>query len=306
MKALKIYIYFLAIASIAFSQPITPIPLHVEDVNPAKVKLGKQLFFDPILSKNDTIACTNCHILNDGGDDNLKHSFGIDGKEGNINSPTVFNARYNFVQFWNGRAKDLQAQASGPIENPVEMGNNFPNLIKTLNNTPYKKEFEAIYKDGVTKNNITDALSEYEKTLITPNSPFDRYLRGDKKAINGSAKRGYELFLQKGCIACHNGVNIGGSLYNKFGYTQSATSNNTGRYAITHDIDDKYFFKVPSLRNIAKTAPYLHDGRYNTLDETVKFMLKYQLGKTSTQKEVDDIVSFLNSLTGKIPKEAIK
>ncbi len=202
-KGMKYHIILLTTASIftlLHCEPITPIPLHVRDVNPEKVKLGKKLFFDTMLSKNNTIACTNCHILNDGGDDNLKVSFGIDGKKGTINSPTVFNSRYNFVQFWNGRAKDLQDQAGGPIENPVEMGNTFPNLIKTLKNSHYKKEFESIYKDGITKQNITDAISEYEKTLITPDSPFDRYLRGDKNAISKMAKRATNSSKQKAVL----------------------------------------------------------------------------------------------------------
>jgi cytochrome c peroxidase len=276
----------------------------VSDVNPQKVLLGKKLFFDTILSKNNTIACTNCHMLNDGGDDNLKVSFGINGQKGAINSPTIYNARYNFVQFWNGRAKDLQDQASGPIENPVEMGNSFANLIKTLNKTQYKKEFSKIYENGITKKNITDAISEYEKTLITPDAPFDKYLRGGKSAISQKAKNGYNLFKSKGCIACHNGINIGGNLYNKFGFIEESTSDNLGRYTLTKNPLDKYFFKVPSLRNIAKTAPYLHDGRYDNLKEVVKFMLRYQLGKTATKEEISDIIEFLKSLSGEMPKSA--
>jgi len=167
MKYLMILILF---TTIFCAEPITPIPLHVTDVNTQKAKLGKKLFFDTILSKNNTVACVSCHFLNDGGDDNQKASFGIDGQKGNINSPTVLNSRYNFVQFWDGRAKDLQDQAAGPIENPVEMGNTFPNLIKTLKNSSYKEKFANIYKDGITKQNITDSIAEYEKTLITPNS----------------------------------------------------------------------------------------------------------------------------------------
>ena len=304
MKYLKKFTLLSLLLSSIYAQPITPIPLHVDDVNPKKVKLGHKLFFDTILSKNNTIACVNCHLLKDGGDDNLKVSFGINGKKGIINSPTVLNARYNFVQFWDGRAKTLQDQAGGPIENPVEMGNNFKNLIKTLKNSPYKKEFENIYKDGITKQNITDAISEYEKTLITPNSPFDRYLRGDKTAISNKAKKGYELFKSKGCIACHNGVNIGGNLYERFGFTQQSTTDNLGRYNITKDPLDKYFFKAPTLRNIEKTAPYLHDGRFSNLKDVIRFMLNFQLAKTSTQKEVDAILAFLKTLTGELPKNA--
>jgi len=304
MKHINILTILFISISLSCAEPITPIPLHVDDVNMQKVKLGHDLFFDTILSKNNTIACVNCHILDGGGDDDLKVSFGIDGKKGVINSPTVLNARYNFVQFWNGRAITLQKQASGPIENPVEMGNSFPNLIKILKNSPYEEKFIKIYKDGITKANITDAISEYEKTLITPNSPFDKYLRGDKTAISKKAKKGYNLFKSKGCIACHNGINIGGNLYEKFGYTQDVNTDNPGRFEVTKNPLDKYFFKVPTLRNIEKTAPYLHDGRYNNLKNVIKFMLKYQLAKTSTKEEVNEIYSFLKTLNGELPKGA--
>ena len=291
------------LCTLSFSQePITPIPLHVNDVNPIKVRLGKKLFFDPILSKDGTIACVNCHILTEGGDDNLKFSFGIDGKEGNINSPTVLNARYNFVQFWDGRAKNLQEQAEGPITNPVEMGNNFKNLLSVLNKTSYKEEFEKIYKDGITKKNITDAIAEFEKTLITPNAPFDRYLKGDKNAISQKAKTGYEIFKSKGCIACHHGINLGSNMYAKFGLLKDIKGKNLGRYEITKKESEKYLFKVPTLRNIALTAPYMHDGRYDTLEDAVKFMSYHQLGKIISDKEIDSIVAFLKTLTGEILK----
>ncbi len=182
------------------------------------------------------------------------------------------------------------------------MGNTFKNLIKTLNNSHYKKEFDGIYKDGITKKNIINTIAEYEKTLITPNAPFDRYLRGDKNALTKEQKEGYELFKTKGCIACHNGINIGGNLYAKFGQVIKIKGKNLGRYNVTHNKLDRYFFKVPTLRNIALTAPYLHDGRYNTLDGVVRFMLLYQLGKKANSDEVKKIVSFLHSLTGELPK----
>ncbi len=289
--------------SFLMANDITPIPLKVTDINPQKATLGKKLFFDTILSKNNTVACVNCHILSDGGDDNRQFSIGINNQSGNINSPTVLNSRYNFVQFWNGRAKDLQEQAASPIENPVEMGNNFPNLIKTLKKSSYKKEFDAIYKNGITKENITDAIAEYEKTLITPNAPFDKYLRGDKNAITKIQKEGYELFKSKGCISCHNGINIGGNLYAKFGVFKEAKSKSLGRYEVTHNKLDKYFFKVPTLRNISLTAPYLYDGRYTKLSDMVKFMISYQLGKKAKQDDINKIIAFLISLTGKLPKQ---
>ncbi len=288
---------------ISSAEPITPIPLIIQ-TDKAKVELGKKLFFDTILSADDTISCASCHDLQNGGDDGLKFSFGIDAKEGDINSPTVYNAVYNFRQFWNGSAKNLAHQTFSPIENPVEMGNTFKELIITLEKTPYKQKFENIYSDGITKENIGDAIAEYEKTLITPNAPFDKYLRGDKDAITQIQKEGYELFKAKGCIACHHGINVGGNLYNKFGVMAEVKSKRLGRYEVTKKESDKYYFKVPSLRNIEQTAPYLHDGRYDKLEDVVKFMARYQLGRTISQEEVEKIVSFLSSLSGEIPESA--
>ena len=297
------YIFLFLFFTFLNAEPITPIPQTIE-VNEKKAELGKKLFFDTILSADNTISCASCHDLQNGGDDGLKFSFGISGKEGDINSPTVYNAVYNFRQFWNGSAKDLAHQTWGPIENPVEMGNKFNKLIFTLKQTSYKKEFDNIYKDGITKINIGDAIAEYEKTLITPNAPFDKYLRGDKLAITQEQKDGYELFKTKGCIACHHGINVGGNLYNKFGVMENVKSKRLGRYEVTKNEADKYYFKVPSLRNIAETAPYLHDGRYDNLEDVVKFMAHYQLGRIVSEEEVNKIVVFLSSLTGEIPSSA--
>jgi cytochrome c peroxidase len=241
-----------------------------------------------------------------GGDDNLQYSFGINAQEGNMNSPTVLNATNNFRQFWDGRAKNLQVQAAGPIENPVEMGFSFKKLIPKLNKSEYKALFAKIYKEGITKNSITDAIAEYEKTLVTPNAPFDKYLRGDKNALTQKQKEGYELFKSKGCISCHHGVNLGGNLYSKFGVVQDSKSTSLGRYNVTHKNRDKYYFKVPTLRNITLTAPYFHDGRTQSLEEAIKIMSQLQLGRYFTQDEVEKIEAFLYSLEGEIPKgEAI-
>jgi len=286
-----------------YAEPISAIPQSIP-VDKQKVSLGKELFFDTILSIDNTISCASCHNLDKGGDDDLKFSFGIKSQEGDINAPTVYNAVFNFRQFWNGSAKDLAQQAKGPIQNPIEMGNTFENLIKTLNQTPYQKKFQAIYPDGITKDNIADAIAEFEKTLITPNSPFDNYLRGDQSALSQKQKDGYTVFKSKGCISCHHGVNIGGNLYNKFGVLKDIKSNRTGRYEVTKKEADKYYFKVPSLRNITQTAPYLHDGRFEKLDDVVKFMAHYQLGRTISQEEVNQVVAFLDSLTGEIPQSA--
>jgi cytochrome c peroxidase len=296
------FILLLLSVSILYGvDPITPI-VQPTDLDIEKVKLGKKLFFDARLSRNDTIACVSCHNLAAGGDDNLQYSFGINGQEGNMNSPTVLNASNNFRQFWDGRAKNLQEQAAGPIENPIEMGFSFKELIPKLNKSEYKALFSKVYKEGITKNSITDAIAEYEKTLVTPNAPFDEYLRGDKNALSKKQKEGYELFKSKGCITCHHGVNLGGNLYSKFGVVEDSKTTSLGRYNVTHKNRDKYYFKVPTLRNITLTSPYFHDGRTKSLQEAIKIMSQLQLGRYFTQDEVEKIEAFLYSLEGEIPK----
>ena len=281
---------------------IRPIPEKVE-VDSKKAMLGKKLFFDPILSKDNTISCATCHILEEGGDDGLQYSFGIGGAKGSMNAPTVLNAVFNFRQFWDGRAPDLKAQVKDPIRNPKEMGQDLDELVlKLKKHTAYRLAFEKVYTDGITKENIADAIAEYEKTLITPNGPFDRYLKGDKNAISQEAKRGYALFKEKGCILCHNGVNVGGNLYNKFGVYKDANSTDLGRYNITGREEDRYIFKVPSLRNVARTAPYMHDGRFTKLRDAVSFMTQYQLGRYMEPEEIDAIVAFLETLNGSLPE----
>jgi len=289
------------LSTILFSAPIKPIPTEMK-VDANKVQLGKKLFFDPILSKDGTISCASCHDLQNGGDDALKFSFGIGGQEGNINSPTVYNAVFNFRQFWDGRAKDLKEQVIGPIENPVEMGHSMAAAVEILKKSnSYLKDFNHIYSDGITKDNVADAIAEFEKVLITPDSPFDRYLKGEKEAISQKAKEGYRLFESKGCILCHHGVNVGGNFYNKFGIYKDVNSTHLGRYNITKREEDKYVFKVPSLRNIALTAPYMHDGRVFTLKEAVELMTKYQLGRHMDTGDTEAIAAFLESLTGELP-----
>jgi cytochrome c peroxidase len=300
---LKYFLLSFFILSYLQAEPISPIPKNVH-VDSKKAALGKLLFFDTLLSRDNTVSCSTCHDLQNGGDDGFKFSFGIKGREGDINAPTVYNAVFNFRQFWNGRAKDLAEQAKGPVENSVEMGHSLKELVPILNQSPYRKKFLKVYDDGVTQDNIADAIAEFEKALITPNAPFDNYLRGDNSAITQEEKEGYIIFKSKGCIACHHGVNVGGNLYNKFGIMKDAHSKRLGRYEVTKKESDKYYFKVPTLRNIELTAPYLHDGRFKTLDEVVKFMAYYQLGRTITQDEVDKIVVFLRTLTGEIPEIA--
>ncbi|WP_418178972.1 cytochrome-c peroxidase [Aliarcobacter lanthieri] len=281
------------------NEPIKPIPLEI-NLDVKKVNLGKELFFDTSLSRTNTISCHSCHNLEQGGVDNLQFSFGVDGKIGNINTPTVFNSTFNFVQFWNGRAKNLKEQVHGPITNPAEMDISFEELIEKIRTTKYENKFKEIYQDGITKDNISDAIAEYEKSLITPNSPFDKYLRGDENAISNKAKNGYKLFKEQGCIACHHGVNIGGNLYSKFGTLIDIESDSKGRFEVTNNEIDKYYFKVPTLRNIELTFPYLHNGSIDNLEDTVKFMANYQLGQSLTQDEINNIVAFLLSLTGEL------
>lgn len=280
---------------------LSPIPIKIE-FDAKKAELGKKLFVDPILSKDKTLSCLSCHNLQTNGADTVAFTTGIDGMIGDFNTPTVYNAVFNFRQFWDGRAKNLEDQALGPIVNPVEMGNSIDQVLRDLKaNSKYHKYFNDIYEDGITKENLAEVLGEFGKILITPNSKFDNYLRGDESAISSSAKRGYHLFKRKGCVSCHNGVNIGGNLYNKFGIYKDITMRSMGRYAITKQEEDKYVFKVPSLRNVAITAPYMHDGRARSLKEAVNMMSEYQLGRPMKEEELLSIVSFLETLTGELP-----
>lgn len=281
---------------------ITPIPKNAS-YNIEKANLGKKLFFDTRLSKNDTISCASCHNLEDGGDDNLPVSFGIDGKTGTRNSPTILNSRYNYTQFWDGHAKSLAEQVKGPIHNPVEMGTNFKEIITKLNkDKSYKNEFSKIYKEGITAFSISDTIAEFEKALTTPNSKFDQYLRGDTKALNKNELEGYKLFKEYGCIACHNGVNIGGNLLQKIGVVKEFKNEDFGLFNTTKKEEDKYYFKVPSLRNVALTAPYFHDGRIPTLEKAVEKMMEHQVGFVLQKKEFENVILFLKTLTGEKPK----
>ena len=287
------------------SEPIQPIPA-VETADPGKVELGKMLFFEPRLSKSGFISCNSCHNLSTGGADNLPSSVGHGWELGPINSPTVLNSRFNFVQFWDGRAKDLVEQAGGPIENPREMASNHTLAVQVLNSIPgYEKWFNAAYGDGeITIERVTDAIAAFEETLVTPGAPFDRWLEGDDKALSKEARAGYELFKAKGCTACHVGVNAGGTMYQKFGLVKpyERDTKTMGRYDVTKNEADKYFFKVPTLRNIELTAPYFHDGSVWDLREAVKMMGEYQLGIPVSDAEAEKIIAFLQALTGKQPE----
>ncbi len=290
---------------------VSPVP-EVVNTNAAKVTLGRRLFHDPILSGDGTISCASCHSLDRGGADGRVSSLGIHNQVGGINSPTVLNARFNFVQFWDGRAANLAEQAGGPIGNPSEMGSSLDAAVTALNASPaYPGLFRAAYTDGVTAANLRDAIAAYEETLVTP-SRFDRFLKGDTHALTADERAGAELFVSTGCITCHQGVNVGGTSYQRMGAVRNyfadrgtpLTEADNGRFNQTHNEADRHFFKVPTLRNVGLTAPYLHDGSRTTLDETVRVMARYQLGRTLDDAQVTHLVAFLNALTGEIPAAA--
>ncbi len=272
-----------------------------KDLDAKKVLLGKMLFTDKALSADGTISCASCHDGMSYGVDQAKTSTGIRGQKGAINAPTTFNARYHFAQFHDGRADDLKSQATGPLTNPIEMGNTLENVVKTVKkNNFYSVRFQQLYKDGITMDNILDAIAEFENALVTP-SRFDEYLQGDKKALRDVEVQGLELFKSYGCIACHNGINIGGNLFQKLGIMKEYEGSSLGRYNVTKEEKDKKYFRVPTLRNINWTHPYLHDGSIEQLDKCVQFMGEYQMGIKIPPEDVQKIEFFLQSLTGKIP-----
>ncbi|MBO2645973.1 cytochrome-c peroxidase [Shewanella algae] len=278
----------------------------VKITEPEKVELGKMLYFEPRLSKSGFISCNSCHNLSMGGVDALPTSIGHAWQEGPINSPTVLNADYMLAQFWDGRAKDLKEQAAGPIANPKEMGFTHELASETVASMPaYRTRFKQVYgSEEVNIDRITDAIAAFEKTLVTPNSAFDKYLEGDKKAISAEAKAGYQLFKDKGCVACHNGPAVGGTMYMKMGLIKPFHTDNPaeGRKGVTGKEADKMVFKVPTLRNIELTYPYFHDGSVWNLEEAVNTMSDIQLGQKLTEKETQEMVAFLKSLTGEQPK----
>ena len=287
------------------SSPIRPLPEHI-DLDARKVALGDRLFHDKRLSRDNTIACASCHDVSAGGVDGLAHSIGIGGGRTAVNSPTVLNSGFNFVQFWDGRAMTLEAQIDGPVHHPGEMGSNWQQIIsKLLQDPEYISAFDAAYANGLQIRNIKDAIATYERSLVTPNARFDRYLRGQADAINDREKAGYELFAALGCISCHQGQNVGGNMFQKFGVVGdyfrdrgNITQADYGRYNVTGDEDDIHVFKVPSLRNVELTAPYFHDGSTETLESAVQVMATYQLGQALSPSKVDQIVAFLKTLTG--------
>ncbi len=294
----------LGVTNASAKEPIQPIG-PAKGINAAMAELGKKLYFDPRLSKSGFISCNSCHNLSMGGTDNLKTSIGDHWQQGPINAPTVLNSSMNLAQFWDGRAKDLKAQAGGPIANPGEMAFTHELAVEVLESIPaYAMEFKQVFgKEGVDIDKITDAIAEFEKTLVTPNSRFDKWLKGDKKALSADEAAGYNLFKSSGCTACHNGPAVGGNSFQKMGVVEpyKAKSPAEGLVAVTGKDADRFKFKVPTLRNVEMTYPYFHDGEAETLTEAVDIMGRLQLGKKFNDKENAQIVAFLKTLTGDQP-----
>ena len=287
---------------------------------PAKVELGKMLYHDPRLSSNGVLSCNSCHNVMGAGDDNRAGSIGVKDQVGGRSAPSVYNSAFSSVQFWDGRAPSLEEQARGPVTNPGEMGmKSWDDVVARLKAMPeYTKAFAAAFsgENSVTADNAVKAIAAYERTLITPNSPYDKYVKGDKAALTEQQVRGMNTFAEVGCVGCHSGPAFNGpqlpegtGFYQKFPGNENGVleakygfSNDLGRFEATKDASDKHFFKVPTLRNIALTAPYFHNGKVQTLEEAIKVMGTLQLNKDLSSEQVADIAAFLNGLTGEFPK----
>ncbi len=290
--------------------PITPLQ-PTTNLDREKVALGRQLFHDPRLSKNGAVSCASCHNLTAGGADVGARSFGVSGEPTATNTPTVFNSANNVAQFWDGRAATLEEQIDGPLQHPDEMGSTWQQTIGIVSADPtYVDAFFSIYGGPASPERIRDAIAEFERTLVTLDAPFDRFLRGDKTAITAEARRGYERFQTYGCISCHQGRNVGGNIYQRLGIVEpyfgedEVTPANLGRFNVTGHDADRHVFKVPSLRNVALTAPYFHDGSVETLEQAIAIMGFYQLGRALPQSDIADIAAFLRSLTGQVQEAA--
>jgi len=283
---------------------IQPLP-DLLNIDTEWVNLGKALFHSKLLSKDNSISCASCHMIDYGGDDGFPLSLGVNSQLGERNSPTVLNAVFNFRQFWDGRSSNLAEQVSGPIHNPKEMDTNWAQVIIKLEQAnEFKQAFAELGSPRINANDIIRAITAYQETLITPNAPIDLFLKGNLQALSEQQKRGYNKFRTFGCISCHQGKNIGGNLYQKLGrldiHVPEDLLQDLGRYQITKAESDKHVFKVPSLRNVADTAPYFHNGSVETLEQAVTIMAKAQLGRQLEQQDVQDLVAFLKSLSAPV------
>jgi len=316
-------------SSLAFAGPWQALPdtAPAPADNPtteAKVELGKMLFFDPRFSSTGTVSCFSCHNVMEGGDDHRPTSIGVHGQVGGRNAPTVWNAAFQSVQFWDGRAASLEDQAKGPPTNPIEMGmEDLDATIGRIRAIPgYKPYFQSAFGDGdvITMDNAAKAIAAYERILITPNSPYDRYIKGDDKAMSEQQVRGMATFAAVGCTACHSGpafngaagLAVGKGMFVKFPTFPGSEyekryqlSADPGRFAATGQAGDRNLWRVPTLRNLAYTAPYFHNGSVKSLPEAVRVMGKTQLAKDLTDKQVQDIVAFLQALDGAFPQQTM-
>ena len=298
---------------IDYSQYFSPLPDTAENpenpTNQDKIALGFKLYNDPILSLARDISCNSCHRLDSFGVDGEPTSPGHKGQRGDRNSPSSFNAALHFTQFWDGRAKDVEEQAIGPILNPVEMA--MPSeeaVLERLRAHPeYPSLFQQAFPDekmALSYKNVGRAIGAFERTLLTP-SAFDEYLKGDVNALSAEQMAGLKTFVETGCTACHSGALLGGHMYQKLGLVKPYPTNDTGRHKVTGEESDRHFFKVPSLRNVEKTGPYFHDGSVASLEKAIQLMAEHQLGKQLTGEQVASIASFLTSLTAE-PKSSRK
>ena len=289
--------------------PIQPIPSATfaqDKLTQNKLALGEKLFEDRRLSKDNQISCASCHALTTGGVDRKRYSVGVNAAVSAVNTPTVFNVAYNFRFNWDGEYSSLIEHTDMLMQKSTETGRQWPEILQTLQAIPeYRQTFAQIYNDGITRTNVIDAIVAYETTLVTPDAPFDRYLQGDQSALSSTEQEGYRLFRAYGCISCHQGVNVGGNIFQKFGVIGDyfADRGNVieadfGRFNITQLEADRFVFRVPSLRNVAVTPPYFHDGNAETLEQAIKIMVKYQLGRTIPPEDLEQIAQFLQTLTG--------
>jgi len=289
------------------SDLVQPLPRTL-DLDPEVVALGARLFGDPRLSRDGSISCASCHELGLGGADGRARPIGIDDRVGAINTPTVFNSGFSFRQYWDGRVQTLEEQIDGPLENPAEMDSNWTLALERISkDARYQEAFEALYADGITETSVKNAVATFERSLITPDSRFDRFLRGDAAAMNADEARGYDLFRHYGCSGCHQGMMLGGNMFQRLGIVRdyfaergAVEEADLGRFNVTGEEADRHVFKVPSLRNVALTAPYFHDGSAPTLPDAVRMMARYQLGREIPDDEVALIAVFLETLTGEL------
>lgn len=288
---------------------ILPVPEAPKE-QPEKVQLGDRLFHDKRLSSDNTISCASCHDLAHNGADRRPFSVGVGGTLGRIRSPSVYNSQLNHVQFWDGRARDLESQADGPVHDRVEMASNWEEVVNKLSQDPdVLKQFSVVFPDGITPTNIRNVLASFQRTLMLTNAPFDRWLAGDETAINAQEQRGYEKFRDFGCISCHQGANVGGNMFARMGSLENyfalkgeaISQADLGRFNVTGQEHHRYVFKVPGLRTASLNSFFFHDSSADTLEDAIVTMARFQLGRELTEVDIKEIAAFIRSLTGEHP-----